>query len=99
MAQPSQQTHIAQEIKLKLVRLLASNEALLNRVRALEQDNDALKSEIQQQKNTIQTLQTQNKMVKLAEMLPQDAIEKQELKKMIAANIRQIDDCIRLLSE
>ena len=99
MAQPFQQTDLVLQIKLKLVRLLASNEALLNRVHALEKDNAALKSEVQQQKNTIQTLQTQNKMVKLAEMLPQDAVEKQELKKLITANIRQIDDCIRLLSE
>ncbi|MES2690657.1 MAG: hypothetical protein V4658_09660 [Bacteroidota bacterium] len=99
MAQPFQQTHLAQEIKLKLVRLIANNEALLKQVQALGMQNEALKSEVQQQKNTIQTLQTQNKMVKLAEMLPQDAVEKQELKKLITANIRQIDDCIRLLSE
>lgn len=99
MAQPFQQTDLAQEIKLKLVRLIANNEALLKQVQALGMQNEALKSEVQQQKNTIQTLQTQNKMVKLAEMLPQDAVEKQELKKLITANIRQIDDCIRLLSE
>lgn len=94
-----QQTILAQEIKLKLMRLLANNEALLKQVQQLEGQNEALKSEVQQQKNTIQTLQTQNKMVKLAEMLPQDAVSKQELRKLIAANIRQLDDCIRLLSE
>jgi hypothetical protein len=89
----------AQQIKLKVIRLLAEKAELLKLVEALSARNELLKTEVQEQKNTIQTLQTQNKMVKLAEMLPSDADEKQELKKMLQAYIRQVDDCIRLLSE
>ena len=63
-------THIAQEIKLKVLRLLAQKEQLLNQIQLLTEENNLLKSEIQQQKNTIETLQTQNKIVKLAEILP-----------------------------
>ena len=92
-------THIAQEIKLKVLRLIAQKEQLLEQIQLLIQENNVLKSEIQQQKNTIQTLQTQNKIVKLAEILPSTDEDKQELKKQLNVYIKQIDECIRLLSE
>lgn len=92
-------THIAQEIKLKVLRLMAQKEQLLEQIQLLIQENNALKSEIQQQKNTIETLQTQNKIVKLAEILPSTDEDKQELKKQLNVYIKQIDECIRLLSE
>jgi hypothetical protein len=92
-------THIAQEIKLKVLRLLAQKEQLLNQIQLLTEENNLLKSEIQQQKNTIETLQTQNKIVKLAEILPLTGDDRQELKKQLNVYIKQIDECIRLLSE
>lgn len=92
-------THIAQEIKLKVLRLIAQKEQLLGQIQLLIQENNALKSEIQQQKNTIETLQTQNKIVKLAEILPSTDEDKHELKKQLNVYIKQIDECIRLLSE
>ncbi len=92
-------THIAQEIKLKVLRLIAQKEQLLEQIQLLIQENNALKSEIQQQKNTIETLQTQNKIVKLAEILPSTDEDKHELKKQLNVYIKQIDECIRLLSE
>lgn len=92
-------THIAQEIKLKVLRLIAQKEQLLGQIQLLIQENNVLKSEIQQQKNTIETLQTQNKIVKLAEILPSTDEDKQELKKQLNVYIKQIDECIRLLSE
>lgn len=92
-------THIAQEIKLKVLKLMEQKEQLLQQIQLLIQENNTLKSEIQQQKNTIQTLQTQNKIVKLAEILPSTDDDKQELKKQLNVYIKQIDECIRLLSE
>ena len=92
-------THIAQEIKLKLVRLIEQKQELLLQITMLTQENNSLKSEIQLQKNTIETLQTQNKIVKLAEILPSTDEDKQALKKQLNVYIKQIDDCIRLLSE
>lgn len=92
-------THIAQEIKLKVLKLIEQKEQLLLQIQLLIQENNTLKSEIQQQKNTIQTLQTQNKIVKLAEILPSTDDDKQELKKQLNVYIKQIDECIRLLSE
>lgn len=89
----------AQQIKLKIIRLLQDKTDLQQQLEALSAQNELLKTELQQQKNTIQTLQTQNKMVKLAEMLPSGEDEKKELKKLLHTYIRQIDDCIRLLSE
>jgi predicted nucleic acid-binding Zn-ribbon protein len=92
-------THIAQEIKLKVLKLMEQKEQLLQQIQLLIQENNTLKSEIQQQKNTIETLQTQNKIVKLAEILPSTDDDKQELKKQLNVYIKQIDECIRLLSE
>jgi hypothetical protein len=92
-------THIAQEIKLKVLSLLAQKEQLLKQIQLLTEENNLLKSEIQQQKNTIETLQTQNKIVKLAEILPLTGDDRQELKKQLNVYIKQIDECIRLLSE
>ncbi len=92
-------THIAQEIKLKVLRLIAQKEQLLKQIQLITADNNLLKSEIQQQKNTIQTLQTQNKIVKLAETLPSTSNDRQEFKKQLNVYIKQIDECIRLLSE
>jgi hypothetical protein len=92
-------TQLAQEIKLKVLRLIAQKEQLLAQIELLIQENNALKSEIQLQKNTIETLQTQNKIVKLAEILPSTDEDKHELKKQLNVYIKQIDECIRLLSE
>ncbi|MBP9690396.1 MAG: hypothetical protein KBE91_12335 [Bacteroidia bacterium] len=92
-------THIAQEIKLKVLRLLEQKQQLLLQINLLMEENNSLKSEIQLQKNTIETLQTQNKIVKLAEILPSTDEDKQALKKQLNVYIKQIDDCIRLLSE
>ena len=92
-------TQLAQEIKLKVLRLIAQKEQLLAQIELLIQENNALKSEIQLQKNTIETLQTQNKIVKLAEILPSTGVDRLELKKQLHVYIKQIDECIRLLSE
>jgi archaellum component FlaC len=92
-------TLIAQEIKLKVLKLMEQKEQLLQQVELLIKENNTLKSEIQQQKNTIQTLQTQNKIVKLAEILPSTDDDRLELKKQLNVYIKQIDECIRLLSE
>ena len=92
-------TYIAQEIKLKVLHLLAQKEQLLKQIQLLKDENNLLNSEIQQQKNTIETLQTQNKIVKLAEILPSTGDDRQELKKQLHVYIKQIDECIRLLSE
>lgn len=92
-------TYIAQEIKLKVLHLLAQKEQLLKQIQLLKDENNLLNSEIQQQKNTIETLQTQNKIVKLAEILPSTGADRQELKKQLHVYIKQIDECIRLLSE
>ena len=91
--------YLIHEITIKVKRLLEEKKALLDEVKALKSLQQSLNSEIQLQKNTIETLQTQNKIVKLAEILPSTQDDRQELKKQLSAYIKQIDDCIRLLSE
>lgn len=91
--------HLAEEIKLKVMRLLAQNDGLKSELATLREEHERLKSEIQQQKNTIETLQTQNKIVKLAETLSSQSGDTKELKQQLQSYIKQLDECIRLLSE
>lgn len=90
---------IFQAIELKVSKLLAENKQLLHELEELKKSESILKSEIQQQKNTIETLQTQNKISKLAEMLSSTKEDKKVLKQKLNTYVKQIDECIRLLSE
>ncbi|MBW7844784.1 MAG: hypothetical protein H3C45_03905 [Bacteroidia bacterium] len=90
---------IFQAIELKVNKLLAENKQLLHELEELKKSESILKSEIQQQKNTIETLQTQNKISKLAEMLSSTKEDKKVLKQKLNTYVKQIDECIRLLSE
>ncbi len=91
--------HLAEEIKLKVMHLIAQNDGLKSELVTLRDEHERLKSEIQQQKNTIETLQTQNKIVKLAETLSSQSGDTKELKQQLQSYIKQLDECIRLLSE
>ncbi|MFN7313402.1 MAG: hypothetical protein ACK5UI_07955 [Bacteroidota bacterium] len=95
----AQELHQLQQIKLKVLKVLQENEALKTQVQRLNNEMDSLVQLTRQQKNTIESLQTQNKIVKLAERMSFDAESNQELKKLIQDYVRQLDDCIRLLSE
>lgn len=88
-----------QQIKVQTAQLINDKQLLINKLAALQEANQALQLNLAQQKNTIETLQTQNKIVKLAEILPQDDEYKQALKQQLNAYIKHIDECIRLLSE
>jgi predicted RNase H-like nuclease (RuvC/YqgF family) len=87
----------AEEIKLKVIKLLRKMEQLESKCNALEAENLALKNSINEQKNSIKALEETNKMLKIAETLNlQD--DKRELKKLVNGYIKEIDECLRLLS-
>jgi len=87
----------AAEIKVKVVTLLQKVTSLENRFQDLKIENDILKIELQEQKNTIKALKDTNKMLRIAEIL-EEKNDTRELKKMISAHIKDIDECLRLLS-
>ncbi|TAE83241.1 MAG: hypothetical protein EAY81_08635 [Bacteroidetes bacterium] len=87
------------QIKAQTSQLINDKQLLINKLQELDESNKNLKQTVALQKNTLETLQTQNKIIKLAEILPQDDAYRQELKQQINTYIKHIDECIRLLSE
>jgi hypothetical protein len=87
----------AEEIKLKVVRLLQKVESLENRCKSLEERNQLLENTLREQKNTVVALEETNKMLKIAEILDQPE-DTRELKKLVNGYIKEIDECLRLLS-
>lgn len=85
-------------IHLKVERLLADRNLLEQRLKQVELDNDTLRKQLLEQKNTIISIEEKNKMIKLAESLKNSG-DSRELKKLLSGYIRDIDECIRLLSE
>ncbi len=85
-------------IHLKVERLLAERSLLEQRLKQVELDNDTLRKQLLEQKNTIISIEEKNKMIKLAESLKNSG-DSRELKKLLSGYIRDIDECIRLLSE
>jgi hypothetical protein len=91
--------YIVDEIKLKVVRLLKELNSLNTRCKELEAENEQLKNELESQKNTILALEDRNKIIKIAESLAFSKGDVQELRRKVNEYIREIDECIRLLSD
>jgi hypothetical protein len=60
---------------------------------------EELKKTVEYQKNTIEEINYNNKIIKLASEMQLSAEEKKQLKLAITEKINQIDECIRMLSE
>jgi predicted RNase H-like nuclease (RuvC/YqgF family) len=87
----------AEEIKLKVVRLLQQVESLEKKCKMLEDENQILKNKLEDQKNTIGTLEETNKLIKIAGTLDHSD-ENRALRKLVNGYIREIDECLRVLS-
>jgi chromosome segregation ATPase len=89
----------ADEIKLKVLKLLRLQHELTQKQEQLEAENKSLKIALENQKNTISALEERNKIVKLAESLSFSKSDVPDLKKKVNEYIREIDECIKLLSD
>ena len=87
----------AEEIKLKVIKLLGKMKQLENACTALQVENEELKNRLTEQKNSMKALEETNKMLKIAETL-NNQDDKRELKKLVNGYIKEIDECLRLLS-
>ena len=87
------------EIKLKVLKLLSELNEKKVEIKELEKQNLDLKSTIENQKKSILILEDRNKIIKLAESLSNSKSDIQELKKSVNEYIKEIDECIRLLSD
>ncbi len=94
----SNSLQISTLIHLKVQKLLEEREMLQKRVKALEENQQNLLKQLEEQKNSNRTIEETNKIIKLASSLDKSDDSK-ELKKMLKSYIRDLDECIRLLSE
>lgn len=86
------------EIKLKIAKLLERVQSLEKEVRGLKEERTQLLEELHNQKNSVQALEETNKMLKIAETLGQQS-DVAEMRKQLNLYIREIDECLRLLSK
>jgi hypothetical protein len=90
-------TVTAEEIKLKVIKLLQRVDELEKSCAAVEEENKLLKNSLEDQKNSNKALAETNKMLKIAETLDQSD-NNRDLKKLVNGYINEIDECLRLLS-
>lgn len=90
-------TFTASEIKLKVIKLLQEVDRLKQREADLLGENRELKNALEAQKNSTKALEETNKMLKIAETLS-NRDDNRELKKVINGYLKEIDECLRLLS-
>lgn len=85
----------------KTALLVERYKALKQNNESLEHENAALKEKIEEQSSLIASLETETKELKISKkMLSGEGVEnKEELKKMLDTYIRDIDKCIAALDE
>lgn len=86
-------------IKKQLIELVEREQKLKAQIVLLHEENRKLKNLCEVQKNTIKDVEEKNKISKLAEVIVQDEAEAKVLKTKINEYLRDIDKCIKMLSE
>ncbi len=87
------------EIKLKVIKLLNQNKILVEKHNNLQNVINILKKTVENQKNSIEHLEDNNKIVKLANEMQLSDLDKKKLKNDLTEKIKQIDECIKMLSQ
>lgn len=88
-----------EEIRLKVLKLREFYEQEKKRNAILKAENQNLQNEVQDQKRIIASLEDQNKILKIAGSVSLSGTDAKTLKKSIDQYIKEIDNCIRLLSD
>ena len=92
-------TEKLQLIKRKLLEM-ESRMVMMQGLNAnLQVENERLRQGLEEQKNKLKTIEDKNKMIKLAESIPDESVDKHGLKLEINHYIREIDRCIANLSD
>lgn len=89
---------LAAEIFAKSGRLLKKLQAQEQQINQLVEENLQLKKWLAEQTNSLNTIKETNKIAKLAVGINLSDLDKAELKQLITAKIKQIDDCIKMLN-
>jgi|688.fasta_scaffold257466_2 hypothetical protein len=88
-----------QEIKLKVIYLMEELQMLRNEVNQLKNEKEKLKKEIIEKQQSIEILEEKNKIAKLAEGIHLSKLDMKSVKTEINRQLREIDECIRLLNQ
>ena len=88
-----------QEIKLKVIYLMEELQMLRNEVNQLKNEKEKLKKEIEEKQQSIEILEEKNKIAKLAEGIHLSKLDMKSVKTEINRQLREIDECIRLLNQ
>jgi regulator of replication initiation timing len=88
-----------QEIKLKVIYLMEELQMLRNEVNQLKNEKEKLKKEIVEKQQSIEILEEKNKIAKLAEGIHLSKQDMKSVKTEINRQLREIDECIRLLNQ
>lgn len=88
-----------QEIKLKVIYLMEELQMLRNEVNQLKNEKEKLKKEIIEKQQSIEILEEKNKIAKLAEGIHLSKLDMKFVKTEINRQLREIDECIRLLNQ
>ncbi len=88
-----------QEIKLKVIYLTEELQMLRNEVNQLKNEKEKLKKEIVEKQQSIEILEEKNKIAKLAEGIHLSKLDMKSVKTEINRQLREIDECIRLLNQ
>ncbi len=88
-----------QEIKLKVIYLMEELQLLRNEVNQLKNEKEKLKKEIIEKQQSIEILEEKNKIAKLAEGIHLSKLDMKSVKTEINRQLREIDECIRLLNQ
>jgi hypothetical protein len=91
--------HTLQVSKLKLIKVLEEFSALQTLLDEERKKVKMLEQQLESEKNTRMVLTEQNKIAKLADAMLQNGADAGELEKTIDKHIRNINTCIRLLSD
>lgn len=86
------------QLEGKLVALIGKTKTLISENQDLKIELEACQKEIDFQKNRIKDLEENNKMVKIAGTISDSEADSVELKKRIEQYMKEIDQCIALLS-
>lgn len=88
-----------QEIRLKVMNLMDELQKLKGEVNQLKKEKENLKKEIEEKQQSIEILEEKNKIAKLAEGIHLSKLDMKSVKIEINRQIREIDECIRLLNQ
>lgn len=91
--------HSLQVSKSKLIHVLEEFAALQTNLAEACQKVKTLEQQLESEKNTRLVLTEQNKIAKLADAMLKNGADAGELEKTIDKHIRNINTCIRLLSD